>query len=433
VSETVSQSGAAVRVSPGKPLPHWEVRIPGSKSLTNRALLLAGVAGGESRLINPLIADDTLVMADALHALGASVLQGVTDAGGEWVIRGLGGPPRGGGRIWCGMAGTAGRFLVAMVAAGDGRYVVDAHPQLRRRPLGPVLAALRDQGAVIEGDAFPLTVTADGLGGGTIGVDASVSSQFLSALAMAAPLARTPTTLCFEGLVSRPYLGLTLDVMRAFGVTVEPAPGSLHVPQQMYRSAELEIEPDASTASYFLAAAALTATTVRLPGIDLDATSQGDLELVSHLQRMGATITGRRPLELTGPERLRGIHANMGDSTDVFMTLACVAPFADGPTTIEGIGHARVKESDRIGATAENLRRLGIEVEEGADFLRIHPGAPVGARLPSYEDHRIAMAFSLIGTRVPVLIERPEVVAKTCPEFFELWSHTGALVDREPR
>jgi 3-phosphoshikimate 1-carboxyvinyltransferase len=408
------------------------VRVPGSKSLTNRALLLAGVAEGESRLINPLVADDTLVMAEALRALGASVMQGTGEAEDEWVVRGLGGPPRGGGRIWCGMAGTAGRFLVAMVAAGDGRYVVDAHPQLRRRPLGPVLAALKDQGSEIEGDAFPLTVTAHGLAGGTIEVDASVSSQFLSGLAMAAPLARSPTTLRFEALVSRPYLGLTLDVMRAFGVTVDHGPGSLHVSPRAYRPAELEIEPDASTASYFLAAAALTATTVRLPGIDIDATGQGDSELVGHLQRMGATITARRPLELTGPQRLRGVHVNMGDSTDVFMTLACVAPFADGPTTIEGIGHARVKESDRVGATAENLRRLGIEVEEGADFLRIHPGAPVSARLPTYEDHRIAMAFSLVGTRVPVIIERPEVVAKTCPEFFELWSRTGAVVDPEP-
>jgi 3-phosphoshikimate 1-carboxyvinyltransferase len=429
VNETGEPNSSALRVSPGAPSARWEVRVPGSKSITNRALLLAGVATGESRLINPLLADDTRVMVDALRTLGATVVLRARDRGGEWVVTGIGGPPRGGGRIWCGMAGTAGRFLVAMVAAGSGCYVVDAHPQLRRRPLGPVLAALEAQGAAIEGDAFPLTVTSHGLTGGTIEVDAAVSSQFLSALVMAAPLARAPTTLNFERLVSRPYLRMTVDAMRAFGVPVDDAPGTLRVSPQAYRPTELEIEPDASTASYFLAAAALTATTVRLPGIDLDATGQGDSELVGHLQRMGATITARSPLELTGPQQLRGIHANMGDSTDVFMTLACVAPFAEGPTTIEGIGHARVKESDRVGATAANLRRLGIAVEEGPDFLRIHPGAPVTARLPTYEDHRIAMAFALIGTRVPVIIEQPEVVAKTCPEFFELWPRTGAVVD----
>ncbi len=429
MNATVAPRASAVRVSPGTPPARWEVRVPGSKSLTNRALLLAGVAAGQSRLINPLLADDTRVMADALRVLGASVVPHAGDRGGEWVVGGIAGPPRGEGRIWCGMAGTAGRFLVAMLAAGDGRYVVDAHPQLRRRPLGPVLDALRAQGAALDGDAFPLTVTGHGLAGGTIDVDASASSQFLSALAMAAPLARAPTTLRFRALVSRPYLRLTLDVMREFGVRVDGTPGVLQVAPQSYRPAALEIEPDASTASYFLAAAALTATTVRLPGIDLDATGQGDSELVGHLQRMGATIAARRPLELTGPQRLRGVHVNMGDSTDVFMTLACIAPFADGPTTIEGIGHARVKESDRVGATAENLRRLAIEVEEGADFLRVHPGAPVTARLPTYEDHRIAMAFSLIGIRVPVIIERPEVVAKTCPEFFALWPTTGAVVE----
>ena len=428
MSETAAPEGSAVRVSPGAPSARWEVRVPGSKSLTNRALLLAGVATGQSRLINPLLADDTRVMADALRALGATIVARGGAGGGESVVTGIGGAPRGGGQLWCGMAGTAGRFLVAMVAAGSGHYVIDAHPQLQRRPLGPLLAALQSQGAAIEGDSFPLTVTSDGLTGGTIEVNASVSSQFLSALVMAAPLARAPTTLEFERLVSRPYLTLTLDVMRAFGVQVDDAPGSLRVSPQGYRAAELEIEPDASTASYFLAAAALTATSVRIPGIDLDATGQGDSELVGHLERMGATITARNPLELTGPRRLRGAHVNMGDSTDVFMTLACVAPFADGPTTIEGIGHARVKESDRIGATAANLRRLGIEVEEGPDFLRIHPGTPVTARLPTYEDHRIAMAFSLVGTRVPVIIEHPEVVAKTCPEFFELWARTGAVV-----
>ena len=208
-------------------------------------------------------------------------------------------------------------------------------------------------------------------------VDASISSQFLSGLLMAAPLARRATTLRFEQLVSRPYLELTLDAMRAFGAGVTLGERALSVEPRQYRAAALEIEPDASTASYFLASAAITGTTVRLPGLSLERTAQGDLEIVHHLERMGCTVRDwPEGLELTGPPRLRGVTVDMGNSSDVFMTLACVAPFADGPTTIEGIGHVRVKESDRLAATAENLRLLGIEVEEGDDYLRIEPGEP---------------------------------------------------------
>ena len=417
---------SSVTIAPGSPPPSWEVRVPGSKSITNRALLLAGVAAGRSRLGHPLIADDTEVMAGALRALGASVL---LDGDGAWHVDGLGGPPRGDAQVWCGMAGTVGRFLVPMLASGSGTFVVDADPQLRRRPLGPVLAALSGQGARIEGDAFPLRIAADGLEGGEIAVDASVSSQFLSGLLMAAPFARRASALSFGPLVSRPYLELTLDAMRAFGVEPTPAPGRISVERSRYRAAELEIEPDASTASYFLAAAALTGTRVRLPGLDLSRTRQGDIELVGFLARMGCEVSESGTLELSGPPRLAGIDVDMGNSSDVFMTLACVAPFADRPTTIEGIGHARVKESDRIAATAENLRRLGIAVDEGADHLRIHPGEPRSARLPTYDDHRIAMAFSLIGTHVPVELEDPAVVAKTCPPFFELWRASGARVE----
>ena len=401
--------------------------MPGSKSLTNRALLLAALAGpGRSTLRNALLADDTEVMAAALRTLGATVHAG---ASGALQVGGLGGAPRGRAEVWCGMAGTVARFLAPVLAAGQGTFALDADPQLRRRPLGPLLAALRAQGTEIDRDALPLTIVADGLAGGEVTVDAGVSSQFLSGLLIAAPLARAPTTLRFGALVSRPYLELTLAAMRAFGVEVARGDGRLEVAPAGYRPAELEIEPDASTASYFLASAALTGTTVRIPGLALDRTAQGDAELARHLERMGCTVAATGALELSGPPRLRGIEVDMGDSSDVFMTLACVAPFADGPTTISGIGHVRVKESDRIAATAANLRRLGIEVDEGADHLRIHPGVPRPARLPTYDDHRIAMAFALIGTHAAVELEHPEVVAKTCPSFFELWRLTGAEVD----
>jgi 3-phosphoshikimate 1-carboxyvinyltransferase len=422
-----------VRVAPGSPPARWSLRVPGSKSLTNRALLLAGAAAGATKLLAPLIADDTEVMMAALRQLGARVDRVAGADGDDVTVQGLGGPPAAaadGTAVDCGMAGTVGRFLVPVLAAGSGRFEVDGHPQLRRRPLGPVLAALRAQGAEIEGESLPLSVTAHGLTGGVVDVDASVSSQFLSGLAIAAPLARTATTLRFGALVSAPYLDLTLDAMGRFGASVTRADGALQITAGGYRAVDaFEIEPDVSTASYFLASAAVTGTTATLPGLDLDTTGQGDIELVSHLEAMGCEVSARAPLSLTGPPRLRGVQADMNSSSDVFMTLACVAPFADGPTTITGIGHARVKESDRVDATARNLRALGIEVEEGRDWLRVVPGIVSPARLPTFEDHRIAMAFSLIGTRVAIELEDPGVVAKTCPTFFSLWPRTGAVVE----
>jgi 3-phosphoshikimate 1-carboxyvinyltransferase len=262
-------------------------------------------------------------------------------------------------------------------------------------------------------------------------VDGSLSSQFLSGLLLAAPFAREPTRLHFDTVVSRPYLDLTFDAMRAFGIVPDVADNTIAVPLGDYAAAEYAIEPDASTASYFMGAAALTGTTVRLPGLDRRTTKQGDIELVAFLEQMGVTVVdGVDDVQLTGPDRLRGVTVDMGSSSDVFMTLACVAVFADGPTTIGGIGHARVKESDRIDACAESLRRLGIEVDEGPDWIRIHPGRPrADVTLETYEDHRVAMAFSLIGTRVPVILQEPTVVGKTFPDFFHVWPVTGARVD----
>lgn len=421
---------ALARVIPGTVPASWEVRVPGSKSITNRALLLAGVAAGRSTLVEPLVADDTRAMAAALRGLGARVEEHSDDGRLRWIVDGLGAPPHGPAEVYCGMGATVGRFLVPMLAAGTGSFEIDAHPQLRRRPLGPVLEALRAQGSEIEGAAFPLTMRAGGLAGGEVEVDGSVSSQFLSGLLMAAPFARADTRLRFDVVVSKPYLDLTLDAMRAFNVEVEVGTDAMSVRRGGYSATEFVVEPDASTASYFLGAAAVTGTTTRLAGLDRRVTAQGDIELAGLLEQMGATTRDGDAFELTGPGHLHGVTVNMGNSTDVFMTLACVAVFAEGPTTIEGIGHARVKESDRISACAENLRRLGIEVDEGQDFLRVHPGNPrADVRLPTYEDHRIAMAFSVIGTRVPLVLEEPSVVGKTFPEFFDVWPVTGARVE----
>jgi 3-phosphoshikimate 1-carboxyvinyltransferase len=410
------------------------IRVPGSKSLTNRALLLAAVADGQSVIDSLLLADDTIVMIDALGQLGVHQRGTVFDDGyASARLTGLGGAPAGPREVYCGMAGTVGRFLVPMLAAGTGEFKVDAHEQLRRRPLGPVLQALRAQGATVDGESFPLTLTADGLAGGQIDVDASVSSQFLSGLLMAAPLAKGPTVLRFGQAVSAPYIQLTLDVMRAFGVEPEIGAGEIVVTPAAYRAVRYQVEPDASTASYFLASAALTGKTVTLPGLSREVTHQGDIEIVDFLHQMGCQVDADPEADgavrLTGPAQLHGVDVNMQNSSDVFMTLACVAPFADTPTTIEGIGNTRVKESDRIAACAENLLRLGIRVEEGPDWIRIHPGTPTTAVLKTYEDHRIAMAFSLIGTHTPVILEDPGCVAKTAPMFFEIWPQTGASVE----
>jgi 3-phosphoshikimate 1-carboxyvinyltransferase len=417
--------GEAIRIAPGRRPGRVRVRVPGSKSLTNRALLLAGLACGRSRISGALEAEDTEAMRGALRAIGARI----EADGKDLVVDGLAGPPRGPASIDCRMAGTVARFLVPVLAAGSGSFVVDAHPQLRRRPLGPVLEALRRQGASVEGDALPLRIRAVGLSGGTVAVDSSISSQFLSGLAIAAPLARAPTELRFGSLASAPYLELTLQAMRAFGAEVSRAPGAVSVKPRSYERTHVRIEPDVSSASYFLAGAALSGASIELPGIGLATTAQGDIALARHLVAMGARIVAEKPLELAGPERLRGVSVEMGESSDVFMTLACVAPFADGPTTIEGIGHARLKESDRLAAVAENLTRLGVRCQVGLDWLRVWPGEPrPDVLLPTYEDHRIAMAFSLIGLRVPVGLADPAVVAKTFPSFFELWETMGAEV-----
>jgi 3-phosphoshikimate 1-carboxyvinyltransferase len=220
-------------------------------------------------------------------------------------------------------------------------------------------------------------------------------------------------------------------VMAAFGATVVMSDRDVSIEPGSYRADDYAVEPDASTASYFLAAAALTGTEVELSRMHRRRTGQGDIVLAEHLAAMGAElIDGPQGLSLSGPrEPLHGVHVDMSDASDVFMTLACVAPFADSPTTIEGLSNVRVKESDRLAATAENLTRLGITVQEGPDFIRVHPGEPrPGVRLPTHDDHRIAMAFSLIGTHVPVELEDPRVVDKTCPGFWELWPETGAEV-----
>ncbi|MCX4779713.1 3-phosphoshikimate 1-carboxyvinyltransferase [Streptomyces sp. NBC_01264] len=402
-------------------------RIPGSKSITNRALLLAAAAEGVSLLRAPLVSEDTLAFREALTGLGVRI---ETVEHGAWKVTGTGGAPRGGGSVWCEDAGTAARFLPPFAAAGEGEFAFAGTEQLRARPLRPLADALAGLGAdarVTEPvGGLPLTVAARGLAGGELTVDASLSSQYLTGLLMAGPLMRTPLVVRGAGLVSRPYITMTQALMRQFGAYVDEFDGSgefgdgtIQVLPGGYRAADLDIEPDASTASYAFAAAAVTGRGITVPGLGTGSV-QGDLGFVRVLARAGARVEiTDRATTVTGTGPLRGgFDIDMGDISDTFMTLAAVAPLADAPITVRGIGHARLKESDRIAAVEENLRACGIRTESGPDRLTVHPGRPTAARIACRRDHRIAMAFSVLGLRVPgITLDDPSCVGKTFPGF----------------
>jgi len=436
----------ARHILPARPGLDVEVRVPGSKSVTNRALLLAALADGESVLEGALAADDTLAFAAGLAELGFGVDAGSsgadtggghdTGAGGScWLVRGAGGRiPAADAEVYCAEAGTAARFLLAACAAGDGVYGFDAAPQLRRRPLAPLLGALRRQGAETvpaEAGHLPLTLRARGLSGGRLSLPGETSSQFVSALLMAAPLAREALEMRVGGLVSRPYVDMTLAMMAQFGVEAQGERPDMagggdavfRVAPGTYRGRRYEIEPDASTASYFFAAAAVTGGRVRVPGLHRSGGLQGDVRFLDVLEAMGCTVAvDAGGVAVQGPLSLAGIDVDMSDISDTFMTLAALAPFAASPVTITGIANVRVKESDRIAAVEANLQALGVRTESGPDRLRVFPGAPSGATIDPHGDHRIAMSFAVLGLRTPgVVVDDPGCVSKTCPSFFELW------------
>ncbi|CAL9490024.1 3-phosphoshikimate 1-carboxyvinyltransferase [Streptomyces sp. enrichment culture] len=402
--------------------PVLTARIPGSKSITNRALLLAAAADGVSLLRAPLVSDDTLAFREALAGLGVHI--GAEDGDAAWKVAGTGGAPAAGGSVWCEDAGTAARFLPPFAAAGRGTFTFDGTGQLRARPLRPLAEALGRLGASAEVSepvgGLPMTVRAAGLPGGDLTVDASLSSQYLTGLLMAGPLMREPLTVRGAGLVSRPYIDMTMALMRRFGAYVDEFDdGVIQVLPGGYRAAQLDVEPDASTASYFFAAAAVTGTAVAVPGLGRSSV-QGDLGFTEVLRRAGARVEiGEDTTTVTGTGALRGgFDVDMGDISDTFMTLGAIAPLADAPITVRGIGHARLKESDRIAAVEENLRACGIRTESGRDWITVHPGAPAPARIACRRDHRIAMAFSVLGLRTAgITLDDPACVAKTFPGF----------------
>ena len=403
---------------------------PGSKSYTNRALVLAALAEGSSLLTGALFSDDPRYMTGALRDLGFEIDADET-AKTVRVTGGAGRVPRAKAKVFIGNAGTAARFLPPLMALGplegEGVYEVDGTPAMRKRPAGPLLMALNALGAHASSlehtDCPPLRIASRGLNGGSLRLRGDLSSQYFTGLLMSAPYMRDGLTLEVEGdLVSKPYLEITAQTMAEFGVQLEiDRFERFRVEPGKYTATTYAVEPDASAASYFFAAAAVTGGRVTVPGLGTHSL-QGDLGFVRVLEQMGCTVNmTATQTELIGTNELRGVEVNMADISDTAQTLAAVAPFASSPTRINGIGFIRRKETDRVGAMVRELNRLGIHALEEEDGLLIHPGQPKPARVETYDDHRMAMSFAVIGLRAPgVTILDPGCTSKTFPEYFQV-------------
>jgi 3-phosphoshikimate 1-carboxyvinyltransferase len=415
-----------LRIEPRGPL-DARVRVPGSKSVTNRALLVAALAEGPSELTGALASDDTEVMIGSLGALGCAV-----DASGEpWRVAGTGGRLHAPAKpLFTGNSGTTARFLTAAACLADGPVTIDGSPRMRERPIDDLTRALGELGGRCEilgaRGCPPVRVAGGGLRGGAAEIDARRSSQYVSAVLLASPYAEHDVELRFAGnvLVSRPYVDLTLDVMRAFGASADwKGSDALRVRAGAhYRGRRYAVEADASSAAYPFCAAAIAGGRVRVEGIDPD-TRQPDVGIVALLEQMGCRAErGPDWIELRGPaDRLRGIDADMNELPDAVLALAVVALFADGPTRIRNVANLRIKETDRLSALETELRKLGARAVATADSLSIEPAPLRAAEIDTYDDHRMAMAFALAGLRQPgVAIRNPGCVSKTWPGYFDM-------------
>jgi 3-phosphoshikimate 1-carboxyvinyltransferase len=452
-----------------QPVPHplsASLRVPGSKSLTNRALMVAALSDGKTVLTNALFSDDSLYFVESLRRLGfdvqlespaqegdsqpASELPGVSSGGQPHGVAPTGIPsmtvtgmkgriPAGHAELYTGNAGTAARFLMGLLVLGHGDYILDGDDRMRQRPVQDLINALQQLGANIDGFRLPVNIRAQGLRGGCAVVGGDVSSQFLSGLLLAVPYAQNLVEVRVErGLNSKPFVDMTLAVMADFGVSVARDGYDRFVisPQGYHSPGIYPIECDATAASYFFAAPAICGGTVKVEGITRRS-KQGDIAFLDVLVQMGCTVTDELDgVSVTGPQTdsdqpasrtrstLRGVALDMRDIPDIAQTLAVVAPFACTPTTIRGIASARHKETDRVAAICAELTRLGVRVEEYPDGLTIYPCQNIQpAAVQTYQDHRMAMAFSLIGLRVPgITILDPGCVSKTFPDYFRVLS-----------
>jgi len=406
-----------------------EVNLPGSKSLSNRALLIAALAEGTTTITNLLESDDTRHMLNALQKLGVQYT--LSDDRTECTIIGNGGPFESSEpvELFLGNAGTAMRPLTAALTLGRGEYLLTGEPRMKERPIGHLVDALCWAGATIdylENEGYPpLLIHANGLQCGAVEIDGSISSQFLTALLMAAPMAQEDMTITIVGeLVSKPYIDITLDIMQRFGVEVvnEGYQRFIVKAGQRYKALDhFMVEGDASSASYFLAAAAIKGGRVKVTGIGKNSV-QGDIKFAEVLEKMGAKVEWGDDFVAVSRGDLHGIDMDFNHIPDAAMTIATTALFAKGTTTLRNIYNWRVKETDRLHAMATELRKVGAEVEEGEDYLKITPPTKLNhAVIDTYDDHRIAMCFSLLALDpVSVTINDPECTAKTFPNYFEV-------------
>ncbi len=414
---------AQLPIEPLEHAPNATIRVPGSKSHTNRALVCAALAHGVSTIDGVLFADDTEAMLAVLTELGIA-MEVEREACRVTLTGTAGSIPDGPATLNARQSGTTSRFVLPMLSLGRGSYVLDGDEQMRARPFGDLIEAIQVLGGRVEGSTLPLTVQASGrLRGGTVTVPGSVSSQFLSGLLLTAPCAEEVTRIAVSGeLVSRPYIDLTLHTMETFGGSVANHDYSEFLVEPTgYRAADLTLEPDASAASYFFAAAAITGGRITVEGLGTD-TLQGDLRFVDLLEQMGAEVTRTKTsTTVVGGSELRGIHVDMADISDTAQTLAVVAPFATSPTSVTGIGFIRRKETDRVRAVVEQLVGLGVRASEDRDGFTIHPGRPQAGVVHTYDDHRMAMSFALLGLVAPgIVIDNPGCVTKTFPGYFDV-------------
>ncbi len=412
-----------------------EINLPGSKSLSNRALLLAALAQGTTKITNLLESDDTRHMLNALKELG--IVYTLSDDKTECTIIGNGGAfscaePK---ELFLGNAGTAMRPLCAALCLGEGTYTLTGEPRMKERPIGHLVDSLRQAGAEIsylENEGYPpLHIEAKGLTGGKVTIDGAISSQFLTALLMASPLAQEDMHITIIGdLVSKPYIEITLDIMKRFGVEVvhnDYKTFSIKAGQTYKAVEHFMVEGDASSASYFLAAAAIKGGTVKVTGIGRNSI-QGDIAFVDVLEQMGARVEWGETYVSITRDTLRPIDMDFNHIPDAAMTIATTALFVEGTTTLRNIYNWRVKETDRLSAMATELRKVGAEVEEGDDYLKITPPKNLKhAAIDTYDDHRMAMCFSLLALDpVSVTINEPECTSKTFPTYFEVLDSISA-------
>ncbi|MGK0498824.1 MAG: 3-phosphoshikimate 1-carboxyvinyltransferase [Oceanicoccus sp.] len=408
-----------------------EVIIPGSKSLSNRALLLASMARGQTTITNLLDSDDVRHMLNALKQLGVEYT--LSSDRTCCVVTGKDGPLANDGdfELFLGNAGTAMRPLAAALCLGSGgQFTLTGEPRMYERPIGHLVDSLTPLGANIEylnsADYPPLKISGTALSGGDIEVDGTISSQFLTSLLMSAPLAKGDITITVKGdLVSKPYIDITLDLMAKFGVSVSNhnyKKFSVSGGQSYISPTEIMVEGDASSASYFLAAAAISGGTVKVYGVGKNSV-QGDIRFAEILEQMGAKISYGEDYIEASKGKLDGVDVDLNHIPDAAMTIATVALFANGPTKIRNVYNWRVKETDRLSAMATELRKVGAQVVEGEDFIEISPPAEIrAADIDTYDDHRMAMCFSLAAMGgAAITINDPGCTAKTFPNYFDLF------------